>query len=373
MKIPLSKISLTQNEIKEIEKTLNSGWITHGPVTEQFEKEFAEYIGSKLAVAVNSCTSALELVLMGMDIKGEVILPSNTWVASFNSIALTGHKAVFVDIDEKTFNIDPKKIREAISKDTVAIMPIHYAGLAANMDEITRIANDYNLTIIEDSAETLGGSIHDKKTGSFGIGCFSFFPTKNITTGEGGMITTDDEEKAIIYRAVRAHGIVKSTFDREKALYPWLKNASYAGHNYRISDLLSTLGLNQLKRIESLNKQRNEIAKIYKSTFDEIEEIQYQYIPKNFYHSYQMFVIRFQSKKISRDDFVLTLRNHGIGASVHFAPSVHLQEVVKYYPHKIMDMSVTEKLANEFVTLPLFPDMKQEEVDYLIKTIKDVL
>src|SRR3989344_6438765 len=235
-KIPLCIPDIGDEEVNSVKEVLKSGWLVHGPKTKEFEKKFAGYTGTKKAISVNSCTSALQLVIQALGLKGEIIVPSFTFVASANAIVTAGCKPVFCDIDYDTCNIDPKKIEEKITKKTSAIMVVHYAGQSCEMDKIMEIAKKHNLVVIEDSAECIGGTFYGKKAGSFGIGCFSFFPTKNMTTGEGGMITLNDEKLAEKIKALSVHGILSTTFEREKKEKPWLRAASYAGYNYRMSD-----------------------------------------------------------------------------------------------------------------------------------------
>jgi len=207
MKIPLCRPYLGKEEYDAVKHVLDSGWLAHGPKGKEFEEAFARYIGVKRAVTLNSCTSALQLAIQAQKLRGEVILPSFTFPASANSIVIAGCRPVFAEVLPDTYNIDPEDIRKRITKKTAAIMPVHYAGQSCDMDEIMAIADKHGLKVIEDSAETLGGEFKGKKTGSFGTGCFSFFPTKNITTGEGGMLTTDDETLARDVEAYKAHGM----------------------------------------------------------------------------------------------------------------------------------------------------------------------
>ena len=212
--IPLCIPSIGDEEIKSVVEVIKSGWMAHGPKNREFEEQFQTYLGVKHAITMNSCTSALHLALVGLGIEGEVIVPSFTFVASVNAILLAGARPVLVDIEEGSRNISPELIEQAITAETEAIMVVHYAGLPAAMPQIIETAQKHNLRIIEDSAECLGGSYNNKQTGSFDIGCFSFFPTKNITTGEGGMITTNDDDLARNCRALLGHGVDSTTFQQ---------------------------------------------------------------------------------------------------------------------------------------------------------------
>lgn len=371
MKIPLCVPDIGQEEIDAITEVLKSGWLAHGPKNEAFEEAFAKYIGVEHAVSVNSCTSALQLALLANDITGEVILPSFTWVASANSIVTSGATPIFADIEEKSCNIDPASIKRLITPKTQAVMPVHYAGQCCRMDEIQEIADKHDLLVIEDSAETLGGAYKGKKAGSFGIGCFSFYPTKNITTGEGGMLTTDDDGLAKKARALRAHGLVSSAFDREKKEKPWLRSASYAGYNFRLCDILAALGVVQMKKLDEMNKRRRSHAEHLLKGLGGMENISLPEEQQNCRHVYQMFTLKLDPS-VDRTAFVQELRGKGIGASVHFDPPVHKQPFYAKLDLRI-PLPVTEKVADTIVTLPMYPQMTKEQLDYMVGSIRELL
>ena len=216
MLIPLSKPSFSKLEEKTILKVIKSGWLTHGKYNEKFEKYFKSYIGSKYCLSLNSCTSALVLAIKCQNIIGEVIVPSFTWLSSANAIILAGATPVFCDSDLKTRNVKKEHIEPLITNKTEAIMIVHYGGQSCEMDEIINLCNKYKLKLIEDSAETIGGTWKKKYAGSWGIGCFSFFPTKNITTGEGGIITCSNKKLYELFKSNAAHGIKTQSYEREK-------------------------------------------------------------------------------------------------------------------------------------------------------------
>ena len=365
--IPLGRPCIDEKEILAVKEVLESGWLAHGPKNAQFEKDFAEYIGAKAAVSLNSCTSALHLAIQAQNLKGEVILPSFTFVASANSVVTAGCKPVLVDIEYDTRNIDPVKIRENITDKTVGIMPVHYAGQSCNMDEIEEIAKEHDLVIIEDSAEAIGAEYKGKKTGNFGIGCFSFFPTKNMTTGEGGMLTTNDEELAEKVRTLRGHGISSSTWSREKEKRPWYRAAIDAGFNFRLCDVLAAIGLEQLKKLDEMNKLRRKHAKYLTERLD-FENIKTPMELEDCKHVFQMYTITVEG--VDRTKFVLGLKEKGIGASVHFDPPVHQ---TPYYMGRGGDLPVTERLAESIVTLPMYPQLSKEDLDMIISSIEEVL
>ncbi|MCD6441960.1 DegT/DnrJ/EryC1/StrS family aminotransferase [bacterium] len=367
--IPLCKPAITKKELKAVERVLRSGWLAHGPKNDEFEKMFARYIGVKHAVSMNSCTSALQLAIEAQGITGEVIMPSFTFVASANAIIAAGAKPIFVDIKYDTCNIDASKIESSISNNTQAIMVVHYGGQSCDMNPILNIAKKHKLAVIEDSAETLGGEYKGKKTGSFATACFSFFPTKNITTGEGGILTRNDDKLAEKVRVLVGHGILSTTFKREKQKKPWFRAATYAGYNYRMSNILATIGVEQLKRIDQLNNQRRKHATYLTKKLERISEIQPPVEKKFNKHVYQMYTIKVK-KSVNRDQLVMRLRGVGIGASVHFDPPVHLQPFYKKLGYSKGKLPVTEQVANTIITLPMYPGLKIKELDYIANQIQ---
>ncbi len=371
MKIPLCVPYIGKPELRAVEKTLKSGWLTDGPANIEFEKEFARYIGVRRAVTLNSCTSALQLAIEALSIKGEIIVPSFTFVASANAIVKAGCLPVFAEIDYDTCNIDPKDIIKRISPRTRAIMVVHYAGQSCNMGAIMKIAARNNLKIIEDSAETIGGTYKGKKTGSFAVGCFSFFPTKNITTGEGGMLTTDDDRLADKVKALAGHGIFKGSYKRQKDNRPWFRQAHMAGYNYRMSSILAAIGVEQMKRIATMNTRRRAHA-AYLNGKLKFDELALPVESKDCRHVYQMYTVKV--RKIDRTAFVMGLRKRGVMASVHFDPPVHLQDYYsRLFKYKTGDLPVTERVSGSVVTLPMYPQLNKKELDYMIDSIGKVL
>lgn len=369
MNIPLCIPDVGKEELEAVKEVLDSGWLAHGPKSRKFEEDFASYIGVKKAISLNSCTSALQLAIEAKGLKGEIIVPSFTFSASANSIVTAGCKPVFCEIRPDTFNMDPDDMEKRITGKTVGIMPVHYAGMSCDMGRIMEIADKHGLTVIEDSAETLGGEFNGKKTGSFGIGCFSFFPTKNITTGEGGMITTDDEELAKKISALRGHGMFSDTWDREKATKPWFRASDMAGYNYRMCDILAAIGVVQMGKIESMNERRRRNAQRLTKGIGGIDGLAAPCEADGTKHVYQMYVLRIDASVIPRLAFVQELKKRGIGANVHFDPPVHLQP---YYRGVGTSLPVTESVAESVVTLPMYPQMTEEQVDYMIASVEEV-
>lgn len=371
MKISLCIPDITDEEIAKATEVIKSGWLTHGPKNKELEKNFSEYIGVKHSLAMNSCTSALFLSILGQDIKGEVILPSFTFVASANAIVTAGAKPVFAEIDYDTCNISPESIEDKVTEKTEAIMPVHYAGQSCDMDPIIKIAKRHNLKIIEDSAETIGGEYKGKKTGNFGTACFSFFPTKNITTGEGGMLTTNNDELAAKAKTLMAHGISSSTFEREKQERPWLRAATLPGYNFRMSNILAAIGVVQLSKLDKMNKLRRDNAKLISESLSRIDGIETPTEKEHCKHVYQMYTIKL-SKSINRTEFIKSLREKGIEASVHFDPPVHLHPYYMKFGNREGNLPITEDVSQRIVTLPMFPTLTREQIDYMIKIIGSI-
>lgn len=371
-KIPLCIPNTGEAEKKAVNEVIDSGWYAHGPKNTEFENLFAEYLGVDYALSMNSCTSCLHLAVEGLGITGEVILPSFTFVASANAVITGGGVPVFADIKEDTCNIDPAAVEALIGPDTEAIMPVHYGGQSADMTAIMEIADEHGLHVIEDSAETVGGEHRQQKTGTFGVGCFSFYPTKNLTTGEGGILTTNDSELAQKVKALLAHGIDKTTYEREDKEKSWYRSATYIGYNFRMSNLLAAIGVEQMKKLPEMNRRRREIAEVVNDALAEIDELSAPVeLPEN-KHVYQMYTVRVKNG-LDRDNFVRELNQEGVGASVHFYPPVHHMKPYAGNQFRRGDLSVTEKVIDEIVTLPMYPQLTEEEIDYLIESIKKVI
>jgi perosamine synthetase len=365
-RIPLCIPAIGDEEIDAVSEVLRSGWMAHGPKNKEFEALFCDYLGVRHAISMNSCASTLLAALLALDVRGEVITPSYTFVATVNSILLANATPVFADIDD-TLNMSPEQIEAAITDRTEAIMIVHYAGLPADMPAIIDIAQRHDLRIIEDSAECLGGTYGGTRAGGYDVGCFSFFPTKNITTGEGGMLVTNDDDVAARAKTLGAHGLDSSTYEREKAKQPWLRIASMAGFNFRMSNALAAVGVEQMKKLERLNRARQAIADRYVEALTPVEDVRCPLIPEGFTSSWQMFTIQVEGGR--RDELLLHLRERGIEASVHFEPPVHLQPPYQDV-RRVGDLAKTESVASSIITLPIFPGMSDEDVDYVCEAIR---
>ena len=392
--IPITKINLSDLEKEEVIKTLNSGWIVQGLKVAEFEKEFSKFVNVNYSVAVSSCTTALHLALLLLDVKegDEVIVPSFTFVATANVVEYVKAKPVFVDIDIKTFNISIDSILSIIEskkyKRLKVLMPVNLFGLCAPLDKILKIAKEYNLKVIEDSACGFASYINGKHSGTFGdIGCFSFHPRKIITTGEGGMLITNDEDIYKRAQKLRNHGAIISDLKRHNLNSFYLSDYDEVGYNYRMTDLQASLGLIQLKRAQEILDKRYRIVKKYYNDLSNEEKILLPYVPDNYIHSYQSFVILFTygysldeivskrninllEKIISkREEFINYLSSAGI-STIQGTHAVHL---LSYYKNKyrIKEFDLYNSFLAHYLTisLPLY-DMTDNEYNYVIENIK---
>ncbi|MBS3172178.1 DegT/DnrJ/EryC1/StrS family aminotransferase [Candidatus Woesearchaeota archaeon] len=374
-KIPLCKIDTGEEELHLIKEVLESGWLAHGPKVKKFEEDFAKFIGVPHAIALNSCASALQAALMAYEFqKGtEVILPSFTFPASANAIHNAGLKPVFAEIREDTFNLDVGDLERRINQNTVAIMPVHFAGQSCEMDTIMELAKKNDIVVIEDSAEAIGSTYNGIKTGAFGVGCFSFYPTKNLTTGEGGMVTTSDKEIAEKVKAIRGHGIGTGAYEREKMTTPWIRVTTTEGYNFRMCEPLAAIGIAQLRKLKEMNIKRRENSQYLNDRLDGIEEISIPVELPNAIHTYQMYVIKLD-EKVDRNSFVTKLRERGIEASVHFYPAVHLHDFYQSrFGYREGDLPITEMVSKKVVTLPMFPSLTKDQLDRIVDGVKSSL
>ena len=373
MKIPLCVPFMDDAESAVVCDVLKSGWLAHGPMCKEFEEKFAKYVGVKHAITLNSCTSALQLAIMAQGRKGEIILPTFTFVASANAVVTSGCKPVFAEVDFETRNIDPVDIEKRITKDTVGIMPVHYGGQVCKMDEIMELADKHGLFVIEDSAETIGGLYDGKVGGSFAAGCFSFYPTKNMTTGEGGILTTNDDKVKEFVSTMRGHGVSSSTWARERAEKPWIRAATMAGFNYRMCDILAAVGVVQMGKLDEMNDLRRKHAMYLNTQLAGMDGVNVPLEMPKCKHVYQMYTITLDDS-VDRTKFLALLRDKGVGASVHFDPPVHLQPYyMDAYGCKKGDYPVSEKLTERIVTLPMYPALGKDELDYVVSAIESAL
>lgn len=366
--VPLARPSISDEDVEAVIGVLRSKWLAHGEFNHRFEELFAEMMGVSHAISMNSCTSALEAALLVAGIRGEVIIPSFTWVATANVVVLSGATPVFCEVDPITRNVTADLIAEKITPRTEAVICVHYGGQPCNMTEIVALCEKHGLFLIEDSAETIGATWEGSATGTFGVGCFSFFPTKNITTGEGGMLTCHDDFYAQKVRALIAHGIMSTTYAREKVQRPWLRAAETVGRNFRLPNPLAALGYQQMKRLPEFNARRQALARRYDDHFKTYAPIiKTPTVAEGATHVYQMYTILVP--EYMRDHMILYLRDNDIGASVHFDPPVHIQPYYLAQGWKEGDLPITEALSREIITLPIYPDLTDAEQDWVIHCV----
>jgi len=391
MKIPLSNPDITELEKEKVLEVLETPNLSLGPKLVEFEKKFAEYIGTKYAVAVNSGTSGLHLCIRALDIKNgdKVLTTPFSFIASGNCILFERATPIFVDIDERTLNIDVNKLSDTIgkikakNKKLKAILPVHIFGVPCKIDKIMELAEKYELHIIEDACEAIGAEIKKsnvkyqmskekkdqkwQKVGTFGdCGVFAFYPNKQITTGEGGMIVTNDENIYKLCRSMRNQGRSDNG--------GWLQHERL-GYNYRISDISCALGIGQLKRIDEILAKREKNAKLYNEKLEDTKELIIPQFEENKKISWFAYVVRLKDGYSQEDrDFILNkLKEKGIGCSNYFSP-IHLQPFYReMFGYKKEDFPIAEKVSERTITLPFYNNLKEEQIDYVCKNLKKII
>lgn len=390
MNVPIARTSLTEAEIISVLGPLRSGWLVQGPKVREFEDKWSEFTGAKHSIAVTSCTTGLHLSLaaLGFGPGDEAIVPAFTWIATANVVEHLGGTVVFCDIDLNTFNLDVAQLRSKITPRTKAILPVHLFGLAADMEPIIRIAEEYGLRVVEDAACGFGSRYQERHVGTIGdTGCFSFHPRKAITTGEGGMITTNDDELAARLRRLRDHGAAMSDLQRHLGPRPYLlADHPDAGYNQRMTDIQAALGSAQMDRASEIIAERQHLAVRYDQAFAKLEWLQTPMRPHGYQHSYQSYPCLFEPKRAiaaaaagdvaeiksineSRNVWMDQLQQLGISTR----PATHAVHMLSFYQQKY---SMTpEDLPGAFaandcsISLPLFQGMTEAEQDYVIEQV----
>jgi len=376
--LPFSLPEIGQEEIDEVVDTLRSGWLTNGPKVRAFEAAFREATDSQHAVALSSCTAGLHLALLasGIGPGDEVITTPLTFAATVSMIIHTGATPVLADISEDDYNIDPKEIERRVTSRTKAIIPVHYAGQPCRMDEILSIANSRNLRVIEDAAHALGASYRGNSIGAIGdCAIFSFYPIKPITTGQGGMLTTDDEELADRVRLLSLHGMSKNAWDRYSAKGSAFYQVLAPGFNYVMTDMQGALGIHQMRRMHTFQTRRTEIARLYDEYLADLPEIIRPTVRDDIEHCWHLYAIRIDARrlKIGRDEFVEELRTRGIGTSVHFIP-------IHYHPYfsdhlrlREGDYPVAERVFEGLISMPVYPRMADSDVTRVSEALHQIV
>ncbi len=370
--IPLFKIYSDQDDLEAVTSVITRGtyWANGSEIIE-FEEKLADYLKTKYAVSFNSGTSALHTLLLAYGIgKGdEVIVPSFTFISTANAPLLVGAKPVFAEIEDKTYALDPEDVKEKITNKTKAVIPVHYGGAPCQgIKELRKITDDHNILLLEDAAESIGSKIENKMVGSFGhASMFSFCQNKIITAGEGGAIVTDSKDVYEKIKLLRSHG----RLEKGEEYFTTTKQLDYIqiGYNYRMPTVSAALVLSQLKKIEKIIKLRREKAKYYNKKLSSIEGISHSTESKNHYHVYQMYTIQLENN-INRDKLQENLKKVGIMTKVYFNP-IHLTTFYrKKFNYGEGDMPKTEKISKKVLTLPLYPTLKNEEIEFIVDNIK---
>lgn len=374
--IPISLPSLGEEEWLALREPIESGWVTQGPRVAEFEKTFAARHRVKHAIAVSNCTTALHLALVALGIKpgDEVLVPAFTWVATANAVMYCGATPVFVDVDPKTFNIAPEEIKSKLSARAKAIIPVHLFGLCADIDAIKNIAPD--LAIVEDAACAAGAGYKGRPAGSLGeIGCFSFHPRKSVTTGEGGMLTTDDDYLAETLNRLRNHGASVSEEQRHHGPKPYiLPEFEIIGYNYRMTDLQGAVGVVQLKKLDCYIDEREKWAEFYARELSGVEWLQTPVVPENYRHGWQSYVLFIDEKKApaSRNRIMEILQNKGISTR----PGTHAVHTLKFYAERFgfkpEDFPGAHACSEFSMAIPLHNRMSDEDFRYVAETIKSL-
>jgi UDP-4-amino-4,6-dideoxy-N-acetyl-beta-L-altrosamine transaminase len=373
--IPYGTQWIDEDDINEVVTVLRSDWITTGPKIKEFEDALCSYIGCRYCVAVNSGTSALDIAVQSLNLPegSEVITTPFKFVATSNAIIYNGLKPVFADICIDTFKIDPEDIRRKITKDTKAIIYVDYAGQPCEIKAIREIADEFDLYLIEDACHAIGAEYESKKVGNFAdLTIFSFHPVKLITTGEGGAVVTDDEALYERLSLLRSHGIDKDAQDRYGPDASWAYDMKYLGRNYRITDFQAALGISQFKKLDMFIDKRNELASRYNELLGDIDAVTLPVTKDNVRHAWHLYTILLD-ESINRDDFFKYMRNTNIGVNLHYIPVYRHSYYMKNFSFIPEDFPVTEDVFKRIITLPLFPRMSRQQVEYVVSSISQAI
>lgn len=374
MEIPITKPTFDDEEIQAVAVVVRSGWVTQGPKVAEFEKAVAAYTGARFAIATTSWSTAmfLSMHLKGIGPGDEVIVPSFTCPATPNAIRQTGALPVFVDMDRRTFNLDPNLIEPALTPRTRALLPVHYLGMAADMDAINAVARKHDLLVFEDGGVALGGGYKGRKIGNLGAPTgFSFHGRKIVTTGEGGMLTTNDEEHAAKARVVRSHGASVSDFARHQAKGTLIQEYSDLGYNFRMTDLQGAVGVEQMKKLPAILARRQALAARYDALLAPMPEVETPFVPTGFEHSYQTYLVWLTAQcKVELEDILKATAARGV--SCRHSLICHTQPFYQQLCGELR-LPVTEEAARRTVALPLYPQMTEDDQDRVVAALKDAL
>jgi len=370
--IPYGLHWINEDDIAEVVNVLKSDWITSGQKVADFERMLCKYIGCKYAIAVSSGTAALDISLqaLGCPRGSEVITTPFTFVATSNTILYNGLKPVFADIEKDTRNINPNEIKKKVGRKTRAIIYVDYAGHPCDIKEIKEIADEYNLYLVEDACHALGAEYNGKKIGNFAdMTVFSFHPVKHITTGEGGVVITNNEKFYEKLKMLRNHGIDKGALERFGPEAGWTYDLKYLGRNYRITDFQAALGLSQLRKLDTFIEKRSEIAKRYNEIFEIVPEVEVPIVRPYVKHVWHIYTILL--KNLDRNAFFNKMKRKNVGVNVHYIPIYHFTYYRKHFNFNPVEFPVTENVFNRIITLPLFPKMSDEEIQRVIDAVEE--
>jgi len=372
-RIPFGEPWLGEAEEKAVTDVLRSGWLAHGPKVKEFEQAFAAYLGVKHAVSVSSCTAALHLSLLALGIGpgDEVIVPAQTHVATAHAVLYVGARPVFADVEPRTGTISPASIRRALTPRTRAVIVVHFAGLPCDMDEIARVAGDGHLAVVEDCAHAVGTTYRGRRAGTMGAaGCFSFYPVKHITTGEGGMLTTDDDRIAALAHKQRAFGIDVPAFYRQK---PGVYDTPILGYNFRMTDIEAAIGICQLDQVDGRIERRIANAGLLTSLLKDVAGLELPVVPSYARHSFLFYQLTVTAGfPLTRDELLAVLKRSGVGASIYYATPVPLMTLYRrMYGHREGEFPQAERVAAETVALPVNPRLSAEEMSYIGGIIRE--
>jgi len=365
--IPVSRPSLGEEELASVKTVFSSGWLGLGAQVLKFEQELQKFLGAKHAVCTNTGTTAIHLALdaLGIEKGDEVIVPSFTFVATLQAITQTGAQPVFCDIHADTLNTDARDAAQRITKKTKAIVPVHYRGIPCDMDAIHALAQEHNLHVVEDAAHAFGSSYKKKKIGSFGeVSCFSFDPIKNISCGEGGAVVFSDDRLLEIMQQKRILGIDKDTWSRYRNERNWFYDVVTQGYRYHMSNINAAIGLNQIKKYDRMNKRKVAVAKRYDEAFADIPGLTLLDNADN-YRDIGLFVYIVKVNK-GRNELMDHLGKHGVGSGIHYIPCHNFT----HYKKLKHNLPVTDEIYNQILTLPLFPEITDGQVDRVIAAVK---
>ena len=373
--IPYGTQWIDDDDINEVVKVLRSDWITTGPKIKEFEDALCSYIGCRHCVVVNSGTSALDIAVQALELPNgsEVITTPFTFVATSNAILYNDLKPVFADICSDTFNIDPEDIRRKITKDTKAIIYVDYAGQPCDIKAIREIADEFDLFLIEDACHAIGAEYGGKKVGNFAdLTIFSFHPVKHITTGEGGAVVTDDEGLYERLALLRSHGIDKDAQDRYGPNASWAYDMKYLGRNDRMTDFQAALGISQLKKLDGFIDKRNELALRYQELLGDVDDVTLPVVKGNVRHAWHLYTILLDDS-VDRDEFFKYMRSANIGVNLHYIPVYRHSYYVDNFGIDARGFPVTEDVFGRIITLPLFPRMSEQQIEYVVTSISQAI